>query len=365
MVDEAHCISDWGHDFRPDYRRLVNVIRRMPPNMPILGTTATANNRVIADIREQLGEIRAAARSAHACESCATDRYGFADQAERLAWLAQYIPQLPGTGIVYVLTRPDAEQVAEWLRSRGIEAFAYHGNITAEGFASSDAYRQHLEQRLMRNELKALVATSALGMGYDKPDVGFVVHYQAPGSIVSYYQQVGRAGRAVDYAVGILMSGREDELIQAHFRATAFPPERAVDAILEALARARWNDRCGARVGSQSHSWADREGIEAAVRGKSRAGHSSRASLGSHAGAMDRIRQESNRSPDSTTRVGMGAAARFCRQHGLSDGASGPCSGRSAAGGLRSLRALPWAFDFPSRRSERAGARRGRFLRNR
>jgi ATP-dependent DNA helicase RecQ len=128
------------------------------------------------------------------------------------------------------------EQVAEWLRSRGIEAFAYHGNVTAEGFASSDAYRQHLEQRLMRNELKVLVATSALGMGYDKPDVGFVVHYQAPGSIVSYYQQVGRAGRGMDYAVGILMSGREDEVIQAYFRTTAFPPERAVDAILEALA---------------------------------------------------------------------------------------------------------------------------------
>jgi len=226
---------DWGHDFRPDYRRLVNVIRRMPPNMPILGTTATANNRVIADIRAQLGEIRVQ-RGPLMRASLALQTIRLAGQAERLAWLAQYIPELPGTGIVYVLTRPDAEQVAGWLRSCGIEAFAYYGDVTAEGFASSDAYRQHLEQRLMRNELKALVATSALGMGYDKPDVGFVVHYQAPGSIVSYYQQVGRAGRAMDHAMGILMSGREDELIQAYFRATAFPPERAVAAILEALA---------------------------------------------------------------------------------------------------------------------------------
>jgi len=237
VVDEAHCISDWGHDFRPDYRRLVNVLRRMPENMPILGTTATANNRVVADVRAQLGDI-GIQRGPLMRDTLALQTIRMPDQSARLAWLANHVPALPGTGIVYVLTKRDADQVSDWLNEHGITARAYYSGAKAEGFADSDAYRQHLEQLLLTNEIKVLVATTALGMGYDKPDLGFVIHYQAPGSIVAYYQQVGRAGRGIDHAVGVLMSGNEDAEIQAYFRTSAFPREQWVEAILEALEEA-------------------------------------------------------------------------------------------------------------------------------
>lgn len=235
VVDEAHCISDWGHDFRPDYRRLVHVLRHMPSNMAVLGTTATANNRVVNDITTQLGDIEVQ-RGSLLRETLALQAVQLPDQSGRLAWLAEHLPQLPGTGIVYTLTKRDADQVAEWLTQNGIAAKAYYSGVEAVGFECSDAYRQHLESALLNNEIKVLVATTALGMGYDKPDLGFVVHYQAPGSIVAYYQQVGRAGRAIEYAVGVLLAGREDEEIQEYFRAGAFPDERHVNGILEALA---------------------------------------------------------------------------------------------------------------------------------
>lgn len=234
VIDEAHCISDWGHDFRPDYRRIVSILRQLPSNTPVLGTTATANNRVVADIQGQLGDIQIH-RGPLIRESLALQTMVLPDQASRLAWLAQAIPTLPGTGIVYTLTVRDAEQVACWLGANGIDAKAYHGSIEAEGFESSNAYRQHLEELLLSNRLKVLVATTALGMGYDKPDLSFVIHYQAPGSIVAYYQQVGRAGRGIDRAVGILMSGVEDKDIHEFFRESAFPPEAQVNEILRAL----------------------------------------------------------------------------------------------------------------------------------
>jgi len=234
VVDEAHCISDWGHDFRPDYRRLVEVLRRMPPNMPVLGTTATANNRVLQDIRRQLGDIEIQ-RGSLARQSLVLQTLRLPDQSARLAWLAEHLPELPGTGIVYTLTRQDAEQVAGWLTRNGISARAYHSDSAADGFADINAYRQHLETLLLTNRIKALVATTALGMGYDKPDLGFVVHYQAPGSIVAYYQQVGRAGRAIARAVGVLLAGQEDAEIHDFFRESAFPDEAQVNAILRAL----------------------------------------------------------------------------------------------------------------------------------
>ena len=234
VVDEAHCISDWGHDFRPDYRRLVNILQRMPRNMPILGTTATANNRVIKDIRAQLGKF-GIQRGSLMRDTLALQTLRLPDQSARLAWLAEHVPSLPGTGIIYTLTKRDADQVAEWLNDKRIEAFAYHSVVTGEGFEDSNEYREHLENLLLGNQIKALVATTALGMGYDKPDLGFVVHYQAPGSIVAYYQQVGRAGRAIDHAVGVLMSGGEDGDIQEYFRRQAFPNEHSVNAILDAL----------------------------------------------------------------------------------------------------------------------------------
>lgn len=234
VVDEAHCISDWGHDFRPDYRRLVSILQQMPANVPIIGTTATANNRVMQDARTQLGNITCQ-RGHLMRKSLSLQTLHLPSQAARLAWLAEHIRLLPGTGIIYVLTKRDARQVAEWLQKHGIESRAYYSSALADGFENSDAYRQHLEQCLQDNEFKALVATTALGMGYDKPDLGFVIHFQAPGSIVAYYQQVGRAGRAVDRAVCVLLVGDEDTHIHEYFRRSAFPKEIWVKDILDTL----------------------------------------------------------------------------------------------------------------------------------
>ena len=234
VVDEAHCISDWGHDFRPDYRRIVGILKVMPKGMPVLGTTATANDRVIADIEEQLGGINVL-RGALTRDSLKLQNIVLKDQASRLAWLKENIPNFEGSGIIYVLTKRDARTVTEWLNDCGIDAAAYYSGVIDDNFDNSAEYREFLEDSLYNNEVKALVATTALAMGYDKPDLNFVIHFQAPDSIISYYQQVGRAGRAIDNAYGILLSGKEDAEVHNYFRQSAFPPEEIVQNILQTL----------------------------------------------------------------------------------------------------------------------------------
>jgi ATP-dependent DNA helicase RecQ len=228
VVDEAHCISDWGHDFRPDYRRIVRILQALPQNIPVLTTTATANNRVVDDIKTQLGENLRISRGDLTRKSLRLQNISLPSQAARLAWLAQHLPQLPGSGIIYALTVRDAQRVADWLKTQGINAKAYYGDLDTE-------VRIGLEDELLNNEIKALVATTALGMGFDKPDLGFVIHYQRPGSVVHYYQQVGRAGRAVETAYGILLSGDEDEEITNYFINTAFPPQRHTEEVLAVI----------------------------------------------------------------------------------------------------------------------------------
>lgn len=230
VVDEAHCISDWGHDFRPDYRRIGRILKLLDPHVPVLATTATANDRVVDDVAEQLGEGSLVLRGPLARFSLELDAIPLANQAERLAWLAERLPLMPGSGIVYCLTVADTQRVATFLRSQGIDARPYNADLSTEE-------RVELEDALVANELKALVATVALGMGFDKPDLGFVVHYQRPGSAIAYYQQVGRAGRAVDHAHGVLLSGREDDDIAEFFIDTAFPPTVNMQEILQALER--------------------------------------------------------------------------------------------------------------------------------
>ncbi|MHB8892134.1 MAG: RecQ family ATP-dependent DNA helicase [Candidatus Limnocylindrales bacterium] len=228
VVDEAHCISDWGHEFVPDYRRIGRLLPLLGPAVPILGTTATANDRVVEDVAKQLGDDVALVRGPLARDTLHLDAIPLRDQAERLAWLAEHLPSMPGAGIVYCLTVADTQRVSGWLRGRGIDARPYSADI-------DPAEREVLEGDLLANRLKALVATVALGMGFDKPDLGFVVHYQRPPSPIAYYQQVGRAGRAVERAYGILLSGREDDAIAEYFLSTAFPPSARMREILAAL----------------------------------------------------------------------------------------------------------------------------------
>ena len=225
VIDEAHCISDWGHDFRPHYRLLERFARTLPPNLPLLATTATANQRVMADLQAVLGPGLSVSTGALDRPSLALQTIRLPDQAQRLAWLAGQVPALPGSGIIYTLTIRDARQVTEWLGSRGIPVAAYTGQ-------SQD--REALEQALLDNRLKALVATTALGMGFDKPDLAFVIHFQTPGSVVAYYQQVGRAGRACP-ARGVLLSGTEETAINDFFVESAFPTREEVALVLEAL----------------------------------------------------------------------------------------------------------------------------------
>ncbi|WP_045303419.1 DEAD/DEAH box helicase [Saccharothrix sp. ST-888] len=267
VVDEAHCISDWGHDFRPDYRRLRTMLADLSPGVPVLATTATANARVTADVAEQLGTgasdsatTRSGAGSGTATASGTTAAAGAAttpsadtralvlrgpldreslslgvlslpDPAHRLGWLADHLDELPGSGIIYTLTVAAADEVTAFLRARGYQVASYSGR-------TEDAERRAAEADLLANRVKALVATSALGMGFDKPDLGFVVHLGSPNSPIAYYQQVGRAGRGVAQAEVLLLPGREDEAIWRYFASLGFPAEEQVRRTIDALAEA-------------------------------------------------------------------------------------------------------------------------------
>ena len=227
VIDEAHCISDWGHDFRPHYRLIERIARDLPASLRLLATTATANDRVMDDLATVLGPGLEVLRGDLDRPSLMLQTIRLPRQSERLAWLAEQLPALPGHGIIYTLTVRDAGRVAEWLRSRGLAVESYTGQ-TGER-------REALEQSLIGNRVKALVATTALGMGFDKPDLGFVIHYQTPGSVVAYYQQVGRAGRALDRAHGVLLSGEEETDVTDWFIASAFPTRDEVRQVIEAV----------------------------------------------------------------------------------------------------------------------------------
>ncbi|GAA3590216.1 RecQ family ATP-dependent DNA helicase [Klugiella xanthotipulae] len=235
VVDEAHCISDWGHDFRPDYRRLRDLIAQMPEGVPVLATTATANSRVVTDVAEQVGmnvhghpvEV-VTVRGPLARASLRLGVLPLPDTRTRLAWLLSHLNDLPGSGIIYTLTVSAADDTARLLRDAGHAVRSYTGQTDTEE-------RERSEEMLTRNEVKALVATSALGMGFDKPDLGFVVHLGAPSSPVAYYQQVGRAGRATDNAEVLLLPGPEDEAIWRYFATASMPSADNARAVLDTL----------------------------------------------------------------------------------------------------------------------------------
>lgn len=237
VVDEAHCVSDWGHDFRPDYRRIKDLLGRLGDDTPVLATTATANERVVVDVEEQLSVAGDGPRPVRTLRGgLARDslRLGVApvmDAEHRLAWLLTHLDALPGSGIIYTLTVSAAHDVAAALADAGHSVAAYTGRTDTE-------QRERLEEALRSNAVKALVATSALGMGFDKPDLGFVVHLGAPSSPVAYYQQVGRAGRATDRADVLLLPGVEDREIWTYFASVSMPRQDQADAVLTALTHA-------------------------------------------------------------------------------------------------------------------------------
>ena len=230
VIDEAHCVSDWGHDFRPDYRRIAAVIDGLAPGVPILATTATANERVTSDVAAQIGNDTLTLRGSLDRESLALSVVELDSGAERLAWLVTDLADATGSGIVYCLTVADVERVAAFLIAEGIAAAAYTGSTPPEE-------RERIEADLKGNRLRCVVATSALGMGYDKGDLAFVIHLGAPSSPIAYYQQVGRAGRAIDSARAVLLPSSEDRAIWHYFDSTAFPREQTVLEVLDAIDR--------------------------------------------------------------------------------------------------------------------------------
>ncbi|MEO5833806.1 MAG: DEAD/DEAH box helicase [Nakamurella sp.] len=241
VVDEAHCISDWGHDFRADYRRIRTLLSELPSGIPVLATTATANTRVIADVAEQMSTGGTASgvsdlaaqgvlvlRGTLDRDSLHLGVLRLGDQPTRLAWLAENLTGLAGSGIIYCLTVAATAEVSEYLTGAGYDVTAYSGQ-------TAPADRERAEQDLLQNRVKAVVATSALGMGFDKPDLGFVIHLGAPPSPIAYYQQVGRAGRGVADATVVLLPGYDDQQIWDYFGSLAFPPEHEVRAAIRAL----------------------------------------------------------------------------------------------------------------------------------
>lgn len=229
VIDEAHCVSDWGFDFRPDYQRLTRTLLSLAPGTPVLATTATANERVTRDVAGQLAHDEVETLTLRGSLARASLRLTVVPELsplERYAWVAEALQSLPGSGIVYVLTVAEADRVAGFLTEQGLDVAAYTGQTEN---------RTELEDRLRDNRIKALVATSALGMGYDKPDLAFCIHLGSPASPVAYYQQVGRAGRALDDAIAVLVPSKADERIWDYFATAGIPDPDQVDRVLDQL----------------------------------------------------------------------------------------------------------------------------------
>lgn len=229
VIDEAHCISDWGHDFRLEYGKLKTIIKQLPPNVPILATTATANDRVVDDLQTQLGDSVFVSRGPLTRETLHIQILNKMNKIERYGWILENLPKIQGSGIVYCLTQRDCDYLAEFLQKNGVNAEAYYSRSGDVGVAKNT----EIEERFRNNELKVIVATVKLGMGYDKGDIAFVIHYQMPSNIVSYYQQIGRAGRNLDKAYVFLMHGQEDEDILNYFIDTAFPSKCDTEEIMK------------------------------------------------------------------------------------------------------------------------------------
>lgn len=223
VIDEVHCISFWGNDFRLDYQRIKDVVALLPKHIPILGTTATANDNIINDIKKQLPNFRTQ-KGPLIRKSLNIQVIKLRKNSEKLAWLIDNLPLMEGTGIVYASTIAATRNISAFLNLNGINSLDYSGQ---------SENREEIEYSFLKNKFKVIVATNALGMGFDKEDVGFVIHYHSPDSIASYYQQIGRAGRNLDNAFVVLLKGDEDDKIQEHFIETSLPKATEIQDVLD------------------------------------------------------------------------------------------------------------------------------------
>ncbi len=239
VVDEAHCISDWGHDFRLEYGKIGRIINGLPSNVAVLATTATANDRVIKDLKEQLKEEVFVSRGPLSRDSLHIQVLNLQNKADRYAWILENINKIPGTGIIYCLTQRDCDYLSDFLNNNNIPTRTYYSGSQTKEIENEVALRL-----FQNNEIKAIVATIKLGMGYDKGDISFIIHYQAPSNIVAYYQQIGRAGRNINDAYIFLMSGKEDEDINNYFIDTAFPTRSEAEAVIKSV-----ENRDGSKAG--------------------------------------------------------------------------------------------------------------------
>ena len=225
VIDEAHCISDWGHDFRLEYNKIYRVIEQLQPNVPVLATTATANNHVIEDLQNQMGKPKVS-RGHLMRDNLSIQILPLSDKESRYAWILDNIGRLPGTGIIYCLSRKDCTWLSDFLCENGISAEPYFS-----GDGEQEKQSQETLKRFLNDEIKVIVSTIKLGMGFDKGNVSFVIHFQCPKNVIAYYQQIGRAGRNISFARTFLMLGGEDYRIHKGFIENAFPTESEMKRI--------------------------------------------------------------------------------------------------------------------------------------
>jgi len=228
VVDEAHCISVWGHDFRPSFKRIINLVNLLPKGLPVLATTATATKRVEADIAQQMGSNFTVIRGNLMRDNFRLFVVRVNSEDEKMIWLRQNLEKLPGSGILYTGTRVDTEIYSKWFDYLNIPSTGYNAGLDAES-------RVSIENGLMKNQWKCVISTNALGMGIDKSDIRFIIHTQIPQSPIHYYQEIGRAGRDGKPSYVILFYNPEDKKLPEAFIEGSRPAVSKYEKVIEAV----------------------------------------------------------------------------------------------------------------------------------